>query len=605
MINRIMTALRSLLHRSKAERELDEELRYHIEQQIEQNIRLGMSLQEARDDARRAFGGVEQAKERSRDSRGGRWLEELWQDLRFGTRMLVKYSGFTFIALLTLALGIGASTAIFSIVKTVLIQPLPYAQPDRLMQPRYRIRIDPGQGEWKSWIDRRDLVDWRMRSSSFERIAGYRTIATLFFVGEGSSEVVRGISVTSDLLPALGVQPALGRFFLPEESKQSGVRSIILSDDLWRHRFGANPGIIGQTFRAVGVTYVVVGVMPPGFNFPLKQRLDVVRGTSKQMGFWALSDDDLRGESREDRGYFAILQLKYGVSPEQGQAELELLFAQRPQAAAQPKNSNITGVDLVSLKDQTIGGAKAVLLILLGAIGLVVLTVCANIANLLLARADGRRKEMAIRQSLGASRSRLVRQALTESLLLALTGGIAGTVIASWSFGLLFKLSPHNIPRLSESRIDGWTLAFTLTVTVIAGLLFGALPAWRSARVDLNETLKMTASRGGSWRSSLRAPGNLLVTFEIALALLLTLGAGLLLNSFARLMLVDPGVRTTGVLAALIEPNPVLFRQVIERLEATPGVIAAGASNGLPFTDHGNGAYLKIEGQPNPAADDP
>jgi len=604
MINRIMTALRSLLHRSKAERELDEELRYHIEQQIEQNIRLGMSLQEARDDARRAFGGVEQAKERSRDSRGGRWLEELWQDLRFGARMLVKYPGFTLIALITLALGIGANTAIFSIVKTVLIQPLPFAQPDRLMQPRYRIRIDPGQGEWKSWIDRRDLVDWRTRNRSFERIGGYRTNATLFFVGEGSSEVVRGISVTSDLLPALGIQPALGRFFLPEESKQGGVRSIILSDDLWRHRFGANPGIIGQTFRAVGVTYVVVGVMPPGFNFPLKQRLDVVRGTSKQMGFWELSDDDLRGERRDNRGYFTIMQLQPGVSPEEGQTELEMLFAQRPHATSQTNDSNIIGVELVSLKDQTIGGAKTVLLILLGAIGLVVLMVCANIANLMLARADGRRKEMAIRQSLGASRIRLVRQVLTESLLLALTGGVAGTALAAWSFKLLFKLSPHNIPRLGESRIDGWTLAFTLTVTVMAGLLFGALPAWRSARVDLNETLKRMVG-GVAWRGSLRAPGNLLVTFEIALALLLTLGAGLLLNSFARLMLVDPGVRTTGVLAAIIEPNPALFRQVIERLEATPGVVAAGASNGLPFTDHGNAAYLKVEGRPQPAVDDP
>jgi putative ABC transport system permease protein len=531
--------------------------------------------------------------------------DELLQDLRYGMRMLVKNPGFALIAVITLALGIGANTAIFSIVKTVLIQPLPFAEPDRLMQPRYRTQPHLLQGEWQSFIDRRDLVDWRMRSRSFERIGGYLTNAVLFLPGDGSPEVIRGIGVTSDLLPMLGIQPALGRFFLPEEAKRGSDRLIILSDGLWRNRFGANPGIVGQTIRAIGGTYVVVGVMPPGFNFPLKQRLDVVRGTSGQMAFWTLSNDDLSGESRDDRVYFAMLQLKPGVSPEQGQAELETLFAQRAHANSQTTGSDIIGVSLVSLRDQTVGGARAMLLILLGAIGLVVLMVCGNIANLLLARADGRRKEMAIRQSLGASRLRIVRQALTESLLLAVTGGAVGTLLAAWSLELLFKLSPHNIPRLGESRIDAGALAFTLVVTVIAGLLFGVLPAWRSARVDLNETLKQTAGRGDARRSSLRAPGNLLVTFEIALALVLTLGSGLLLNSFVRLMMVDPGIRTKGVMAAIIEPNPALFRQVIERLEATPGIVAAGASNGLPFTDHGNAAYLKVEGRPRPATNDP
>ncbi|MGH9842139.1 MAG: ABC transporter permease, partial [Blastocatellia bacterium] len=587
MINKLKTWLRALLRKSEMERELDEELRYHIEQQTEQNIRLGMNPEEARYAARKAFGGVEQAKERSRDARGVRWMEESWQDLRYGGRMLMKNPGFTLIAVLTLALGIGANTAIFSIVKSVLIRPLPFAEPDRLMQPRYRAQPHILQGDWLSWINRRDLVDWRSRSRSFERIGGYRTNAVLTLTGKGSPEVIRGAEVTSDLLPALGIQPALGRFFLPEESKQGSARLIILSDDLWRRRFGADSGIIGQTIRAIGAIYVIVGVMPPGFNFPLKQRLDVVRGVSKQVGFWMLSDDDLSRESRDNRGYFAILQLKPGVSAEQGQAELETLFAGRAHANPQTDDSGIIGVRLVSLKDQTIGSTRSVLLILLGAIGLVALMVCANIANLLLARADGRRKEMAIRQSLGASRFRLVRQALTESLLLALIGGAAGTVLAAWSLELLVKLSPHNIPRLGESRIDAGTLAFTLAVTVFAGLLFGALPAWRSARVDLNETLKQAAGRSGAWRSSLHAPGNVLVTVEIALALVLTLGAGLLLNSFARLMMVDPGVRTNGVLAAMIEPNPALFRQVMERLEATPGVVAAGASNGLPFTEHG------------------
>jgi putative ABC transport system permease protein len=530
--------------------------------------------------------------------------EDMFQDLRFGIRMLLKNPGFTLIAVFTLALGIGANTAIFSIVKSVLIQPLPFAQPDRLMQASYR----PGSGnppdDMLSWIARRDLVDWRARSRSFERIGGYWN-ANLVLPGEGAPEFIRGVSVTHDLLPMLGVQPALGRYFLPEEDKPGGDRLIILSDELWRSRFGADPGIIGQTIRAIGGIYVVVGVMPPGFNFPLRQGREVIRFPSRQTGFWTLSLDDLSRESRDNRLYDVILRLKPGVGGEQAQAELETLFAQRIQDNPQEYDRNIiAGVRLVALKDQTVGEAGAVLPILLGAVGLVVLMVCANIANLLLARADGRRKEMAIRQSLGASRFRLVRQALTESLLLALTGGVAGALLATWSLKLLLKLSPHYIPRLSESRIDAGTLVFTLAVTVIAGLLFGALPAWRSARVDLNETLKQTAGRAGSWRRSMRAPGNLLVTFEIALALALTLGAGLLINSFARLMMVDPGLRTNDVTVAAIPSNGAFLRQVIERLEATPGVEAAASSNGLPLTTHGHGDYLMIEGRPRTASND-
>jgi predicted permease len=471
------------------------------------------------------------------------------------------------------------------------------------MQARYLQKPGMLQGEYLNSIELRDLVDWRTRGRSFERLAGYHADArdTLVLQGDGAPEVISGASVTHDLLPLLGVQPALGRYFLPEESKSGGARLIILSDDLWRRRFGADPGIIGQPIRAISGNYIVIGVMPPGFNFPLKRRLEVLL-PSRQMGFWMLSDDDLSRTSRDDRSYNVILRLKPGVGAAAAQPELDMLIAQR--LRDDPRPYDPIGVRLISLKDQTVGEAGAVLPILLGAVGLVVLMVCANIANLLLARADGRRKEMAIRQSLGASRFRLVRQALTESLLLALAGGATGALLAIWSLDLLLKLSPRYIPRLGESRIDAGTLLFTLAVTVIAGLLFGALPAWRAARVDLNETLKQTAGRAGSWRRSAVAPGNLLVAFEIALALALTLGAGLLLNSFARLMMVDPGLRTKGVTAALIPPNAALFRQVIERLENTPGIEAAGSSNGLPFTEHGNASYLKIEGRQQTAAND-
>ena len=530
----------------------------------------------------------------------------MFQDLRYGARMLAKNPGFTLIAIVTLALGIGANTAIFSIVKSVLIQPLPFAQPDRLMQARYQ----PGPGnppdDTLSWIDRRDLVDWRARSRSFERIGGYWN-ASLILPTEGMPEFIRGASVTHDLLPMLGVQPSLGRYFSPEEGKPGGDRLIILSDDLWRRRFGADPGIIGQTIRAIGGVYVVVGVMPPGFNFPLRQAREVMRFPSRQTGFWTLMRDDLSRGSRDNQLYNVILRLKPGAGVEQAQVELDTLFAQRVQDNPQEYDRNLTaGISLVSLKDQTVGESSAALLILLGAIGLVVLMVCANIANLLLARANRRRKEMAIRQALGASRLRLLRQALTESMLLALTGGAAGALLATWSLELLLKLSPHYIPRLEESRIDAGTLGFTLAITAMAGLLFGAWPAWRSARVDLNETLKKTGGGAGGWRSSHGAHGALLVTFEIALALALTLGAGLLINSFARLMMVDPGLRAKGVtVAAIPGNNAAFFRQVIERLESTPGIEAAASSNGLPLTTHGHGDYLMIEGRPRTSPNDP
>src|SRR5262245_27397284 len=297
--------------------------------------------------------------------------EEMFQDLRYGLRTLAKNPGFTLIAVVTLALGIGANTAIFSIVKSVLIRHLPFSQPDRLMQASYRRGPANPPDDTLGWIARRDLVDWRARSHSFERIGGYWN-ASLILPGGGAPEFIRGASVTYDILPMLGVQPALGRHFLPEEGKPGGERLIILSDDLWRSRFGADPGIIGRTIRAIDGIYVVVGVMPPGFNFPLRQAREVIRFPSRQTGFWTLSLDDLSGDS--DRSiYNVILRLKPGVRAEQAQAELETLFAQRVQDNPQEHDRNITvGVRIVALKDQTVGEAGAALMILLGAVGLVV-----------------------------------------------------------------------------------------------------------------------------------------------------------------------------------------------------------------------------------------
>jgi putative ABC transport system permease protein len=410
----------------------------------------------------------------------------------------------------------------------------------------------------------------------------------------------------------LGVRPALGRFFLLEEDQPGRNRVIILSDDLWRRRFAARRDIVGQTIRANDEDYVVVGVMPPGFNFPLKLATEV-RVPSRQMAFWTPMGADVSKESRDNTNCNVILRLNPGVRAEQAQAELDSITARLAQAY--PQTNAGRGARLVSLKAQTVGAADRALLVLFGAVGMVLLMVCANVASLLLSRADGRASEMAIRQALGASRWRLARQALTESLLLALIGGGAGVGLAAWSLRALLKLSPHNIPRLAETRLDVGALGFALGITAFAGLLFGAAPAWRAARASLNETLKRGANPMNARRGFLRAPGNLLVAFEIALALTLTLAAGLFLNSFARLMRVDPGFRPDGTTAAIIvlprkqypdvASNMAFFRRVIERLEAMPGVEAAGASNSLPLSGHGQGAFLEIEGRPRAGNDDP
>jgi putative ABC transport system permease protein len=545
-------------------------------------------------------------------------METLWQDLRYGARVFLSNPGFTLIAVITLALGIGANTAIFSVVKSVLIEPLPFAEPDRLMQIRYYFQQT---GRQQNWIAHRDVVDWQADSRSFESIGAYQ-YAMLNLSADDQPEAVYGLRVTRELLHALGVQPQLGRYFLPEEDQAGRNRVILLSDDLWRRRFAARPDIVGTSIRMSGENYVVVGVMPSGFNFPLKLATEV-QIPSRQMGFWAALGADVSKESRNAHSCGVVARLKPGVKAEEAQTELEAVAAQL--AKDYPQTNAGRSVRLVSLKDQVVGDARPVLLVLFGAIGLVVLIACANIANLLLARADSRSREMAVRLALGASRLRLVRQALTESLVLALLGGVAGFLLALCSLAILLRLSPQTIPRLLQSRIDSAAFAFTLGVTLAAGILFGLAPAWRAAQINLNESLKamvgastVRGSRGGvsSTRRgrALRVPGNLLIVLETALALILTLWAGLLLNSFVRVSNVDPGFRADHVLAAIIvlpraqypdpQSNVTFFRRVVEQVEAMPEVESAGFTDGLPLSGQSGGDYVTVEGRPQATSED-
>jgi predicted permease len=598
MLRKLRLRLRSILRKSKIERELDEELRYHIEQQTEQNIRLGMDPEEARYAAQKAFGGIEQAKEQSRDARGVRWLDELWQDLRFGARMLMKNPGFTFVAVLTLALGIGANTAIFSVVNAVLLRPLPYHDPDRLVTASpYRHATDGYT------VISPDFLDWRAQSQSFEQIAAY-TSGTADLTGIGEPERLTAGLVSADLFATLGVTPALGRGFTTAEDQPNGAPAVILSNNLWQRRFGADPQMIGRTITLDGKSRNVIGIMPSGFQFPAE--LDV----------WLPLALESSPELRRKR--MAIVnvvgRVRPGMTLETVRADLTTIL----QRMSQSRPGGASGgyypspdvqVRVIKLHERQVGGAQRALLALFGAVAFVLLIACANVANILLSRASARQKEMAIRAAVGAGRLRLLRQLLAESLLLSLVGGGAGLLLATWGVKLLVRMSPDGVARLQESSVDGRALGFTCAVAVLAGLLAGVFPALQASKTDVNETLKAqtaTQPSGHGARHTLPA----LMIAEISLALVLAIGSGLMIKSFMRLLAVPKGFNPEGVLTLVLTPgrakypsgSPRLrsyYEEALARVQAMPGVQSASLTSFLPLAGRTTRQMgLQIEGRP-------
>jgi putative ABC transport system permease protein len=588
--------IRNTLRKGQVDRDLNEEVGSYVEMLTEKNMKEGMNEREARQAAMVEVGGIEQVKEEVRAGRTGFALETLLQDIRYGLRSLLKKPGFTLTAVIALALGIGANTAIFSVINGVLLRSLAYADPDRIVT-LWEKSLTGGNQE--NVISPANFLDWQKQSTSFDAMAAVWDLRSNLTGGSDEPEEIKVQLVSVGFFSSLGVQPVIGRAFLPEEDKAGNNLVVILSYDLWQTRFGSDPQIIGRqaTFNARQRT--IVGVMPPGFHF-----LD------SQVKAWMPLSLDPAVNYRETSGRYlrAVGRLKAGVTMQQAQAELAGIAKQLEQAY--PTKNVGWGIRVVPIHEQIVGEIRPVLIVLLAAVAFVLLIACANVANLLLSRAAARHKELALRAALGASRLRLIRQMLTESVLLALMGGLLGVMLAVWGIRLLIAFGPDNIPRLNEITIDLGVLFFTFGVSLLTGLLFGLVPALQASRPDLNDALKeggrgSTGGRSGTLR-------NAFIVAEVSLALVLLIGAGLMIRSFARLQSVETGLKAANVLTMRAqlpgkkysEPHQIVdfYKQAQERIATIPGVQAVGAISYLPLTGGlASRDSFKIPGQPPPA----
>ncbi len=519
----------------------------------------------------------------------------LWQDLRFGVRMLLKSPVFTTVAVLTLGLGIGANTAIFSVVNAVLLRPLPFRDPGRLVLVVERSKFPTITTSYQNY------QDWRDQSRSFEAMEATRA-ANLTLTGAGEPERLAARMTTAGLFPLLGVNAALGRTFLPAEDRVGGAPAALLSHGLWQRRFGGAADVIGKTIDLDVQPYTVVGVLPAGFQ--ILQPADVYVPFVP----WAHTLPDDRNWHP---GIIPVARLKPGVSREQARAEMQTISKRLEQQY--PDYNTGYSSDIIGLQEQMVLNVRPALILLLSAVSFVLLIACVNVANLLLARAASRRREVAIRTALGASRARVVRQLLTESVLLGLAGGGLGLLLSEWAIGPLLKLSAGSVPDVGSIGVDRWVLAFTAGVSLLTGIVFGLVPALRTAKFDLRETLNE-----GS-RSSTMGPGHhrlraALVVSEIAVAMLLMVGAGLLMRSFARLQNVPPGFQPDHLLVADLPLSPTayakpeqrfqFFDRLLENARALPGVRSAGAASFLPVSGGGSVIHFNIYGRPPKSAHD-
>jgi predicted permease len=565
--------------KEKSEQQLDAELRFHFERQISDYVSRGLAPEEARRRANLEFGALESIKERSRESRRGHWFDTLCQDISFALRLLRKSPAFTAVAILTLALGIGANTAIFSVVQGVLLAPLPYREPDKL------VLVFLNNFNLKSATDLSypDFVDWRSSAQSFEKMSAYAW-RSFDLSTPGTPEHLAGREISANFFSTLGVELAEGREFSSEEGRNGGAPVAIISNGLWRDRFGGSPAVLGKSVVLDGVEFTIVGVLPPGFRF----------GTDYADVYTPLSQENPANlNDRTAHAVVCVARLKHGVNLAQADAEMNAI--QENIDRAHPDVEQGLGAILIPAKEELVGDVRGTLLMLLGAVAVVLLIACANVANLLLARAAARAREFSIRSALGASRKRIIRQLVTESVLLSVLGGALGLAVAKWVLGAGLAALAGDLPRSDEIHISLSVLLFTLGVSIVAGVLFGLTPALKSSRADLQTSLK-EGGRGGT-AAHQRAQGTLVVV-QMALTLVLLAGAGLLLRTLQRSWKANLGFDAHNIITFQVGLSPsatrngagvrAAYQQLLQRIREIPGIQNADITTEVPMTHQTN-----------------
>jgi len=594
LLARFRSWLKWIVRGRRLESEMEMEVRFHIESYAAELVRKGMSRQEAMRQARIEFGGIESHKDAMRASVGTRWWHELGSDLRHGCRLFCKNPAFTAAAVLTLALGVGASTAIFSIVNAVLLRPLPFPESHRLVRITFN---EPGLGLRDVPFSVPELDDLRNRAGVFRDVSAMGS-DSVNLTGTGQPERLEFLVTNSNYFSMLGATPQIGRLFGPQDFALGFAPVVVISDGLWRRSFGADPNVIGHSIRLDNDPYMIVGVLPPGFHHPGPTG----SGNIEVFNTAGFSGYPAPPPARSTRILPASIgRLKPGITLEQAQARLTAMAAQirHDYAKDYPAQDQWT-IEIQPLQEALVGNVRPMLLFLLGAVILIVFIVSLNIANLLLARASGRQQEMAVRSALGASRGRLIRQLLTESMLLSVMGGAGGVLATAGTIGFILRLVPSDIPRLNEARIDWVVLAFALAISLLTGLVFGLAPALQSAKTALSSAIREGA-RGSGYSARTGRLRDALIVSELAIAVVLMVGAGLLLRTLRDLLRENPGFNPTQVVAAnlsLPEPDdpkadPYLRaaqqtsfnRELLRRVRAIPGIELAAITSDLPTTN--------------------
>jgi len=595
----LIARLRAMLRRDRLDHDLDEELRSHIEMRAVDNLAAGMSPEEARFEAQKRFGNTTLLKEDTRNTDIVTWLDEAARDFRHSLRILQRSPGFTAVAVLTLALGIGANTALFSVIDSVLLHPLPYQNPDSLVMVWETNSQHPNP---HNTVSPPNFLDWQTRNTVFSSMA-YIFDERDNLTGNGDPEEVVVQDISANFFSVLGVAPILGPGFTPENGQPGHDNVVILTYGLWKERFAGDSGIIGKSILLNGHPQTVVGIAPQNFQWFIKD--GSLTGAKPQMWSPFVFPQSFHDHKQMGRFMTAAARLRPGVTPSQAQSEMNAIAAQLEREY--PDFDGHWGINVIPLRQQISGDLRPALLVLFGAVAFVLLIACANVSSLLLARAAAREREMAVRTAIGASRWRIARQLLMESLLLSLIGGGLGVALAVWGTNALLAASPKNLLDLNSVALNLRVLTFAVAATLLAGLLFGFLPSYLSAHSRISETLK-TGGRGSSANRRAFAR-NTFVVAQLALALVLLTGSGLLIRSFVRLIAVEPGFDTTHLLTFKVSlprskygTDPLrlaFFQQFLARISAVPGVRSATTESFPPLTGLGAATAVHLLSQPS------